>query len=79
MTTDQGHLERFLNTLEGVAIAAGNKPLRIDQEVFQRYMTIMTFLTAPLFIFTYALKGEGILGRAEGEFFSFIKLAIQPI
>ncbi len=56
----------LFNTLAVVAIAAGIKPLRIDQEIFHRDVTVMTVLTASLFIFAYGFKRKGRLGRAEG-------------
>jgi len=56
----------LFNTLAVVAIAATINPLSIDQVILHRDVTVMTILTALMFIFAYGFKGKGRLARMEG-------------
>ncbi|MFZ9001855.1 MAG: calcium/sodium antiporter [Bacteriovoracaceae bacterium] len=56
----------LFNTLAVVSIAGTINPLSIDQVILHRDVTVMTILTALMFIFAYGFKGKGRLARMEG-------------
>jgi cation:H+ antiporter len=58
----------LFNTLAVVAIAGIINPLKIDIIILHRDVTVMTILTALMFVFAYGFKRKGRLARMEGGF-----------
>jgi len=49
-----------------VGIASVIHPLKVEQAVLSRDMTMMAVLTVVLFLFSYGFRGPGRINRIEG-------------